>query len=57
MGTFDGVVSCLRAYSVAELRELVSGLDTYDWEIGMTRGARSPLHMTYLIGVPRAITS
>lgn len=53
VGTFDGVVSCLRAYSPAELRELVRGLDTYDWEIGDLRGGWSPLRGTYLIGVPK----
>ena len=53
MGTFDGVVSCLRAYSPAELRELVRGLDSYDWEIGAIRGGWSPLRGTYLIGVPK----
>jgi len=53
VGTFDGVVSCLRAYSPAELRELVRGLDAYEWEIGDVRGGWSPLRGTYLIGLPR----
>ena len=53
VGTFDGVVSCLRTYSKTELRELVRGLDTYTWEIGDFRGGWSPLRGTYLIGVPR----
>ena len=53
VGTFDGVVSCLRAYSPAELRQLVRGLDTYDWEVGDMRGGWSPLRGTYLIGIPR----
>ena len=53
VGSFDGLVSCLRAYSVAELRELVRGLDAYDWDIGTFRNWRSPLRGTYLIGVPR----
>jgi hypothetical protein len=57
VGTLDGVVSCLRAYSPAELRELVRGLDTYEWEIGDIRGGWSPLRGTYLIGVPRGIAS
>jgi hypothetical protein len=52
MGTFDGVVSCLRAYSPAELAELVRGLETYEWEIGEIRGGWSPLRGTYLIGTP-----
>lgn len=57
VGTFDGVVSCLRWYSPRELRELVRGFDGYDWDIGTIRSRRSPLHMTYLIGVPRRVAS
>ena len=53
VGTFDGVVSCLRAYSPAELGELVRGLDSYEWDIGEIRGGWSPLRGTYLIGVPK----
>ena len=53
VGTFDGVVSCLRAYSPRELRELVAGLDSYEWDIGRFRGGWSPLSCTYLIGVPK----
>jgi hypothetical protein len=53
VGTFDGIVSCLRTYSKAELAGLVRGLDTYDWEIGDFRGRWSPLRGTYLIGVPK----
>jgi hypothetical protein len=53
LGTFDGVVSCLRAYSPAELADLVRGLDTYDWDIGEMRGGWSPLRGTYLVGVPK----
>ncbi|HXG98689.1 MAG TPA: hypothetical protein VNJ06_16420 [Gemmatimonadales bacterium] len=52
VGTFDGIVSCLRTYSKPELRELVRGLDTYDWDIGDFRGRWSPLRGSYLIGVP-----
>ncbi len=53
VGTFDGIVSCLRTYSGPELRELVRGLDTYDWDIGDFRGRWSPLRGSYLIGVPK----
>jgi len=56
VGTFDGVVSCLRTYSVAELADLVRGLDTYDWDFGNFRGTWSPLRGTYLIGAPRSAT-
>src|ERR1051325_1869093 len=52
-GTFDGIVSCLRTYTHAELRTLVEGLDSYDWDIGDFRGKWSPLRGTYLIGVPK----
>ncbi len=53
LGTFDGVVSCLRTYSKPELKDLVRRLDTYDWEIGDFRARWSPLRGSYLIGVPR----
>ena len=53
VGTFDGVVSCLRTYSIKELRGLVWGLDTYDWDFGNFRVPRTPLRGTYLIGLPR----
>jgi hypothetical protein len=53
MGTFDGLVSCLRAYSPEELHDLVRGLDSYHWEIGDIRGGWSPLRGTYLIGLPK----
>ena len=53
VGLFDGIVSCLRTYSTAELRELSRGLDSYDWEIGEQRNGWSPLVVTYLVGVPK----
>ena len=57
VGTFDGVVSCLRWYSPAELRALVDGLDDFEWDIGEARAPHSPLRTTYLIGVPRRVLS
>jgi hypothetical protein len=57
VGTFDGVVSCIRWYSPAELRALAQEFDEYSWDIGITRDPRSPLHMTYLIGVPKGVAS
>jgi hypothetical protein len=53
---FDGVVSCLRTYSEAELREMVANLNAggYVWEIGQARSWRSPVPITYLIGYPRS---
>jgi len=50
---FDGIVSCLRTYSPAELKTLVEGVpdnETYDWEIGEQSGGRNPIPITYLIG-------
>jgi hypothetical protein len=51
---FDGLVSCLRTYSVAELRELTEGLNAtnYEWEIGEVKSMAGPIPITYLIGVP-----
>ncbi len=54
---FDGVVSCLRSYTVEELRALVAqveGADGYHWEVGAERAATSPLKITYCVGVPRS---
>jgi hypothetical protein len=56
VGLFDGIVSCLRTYSPAELKELLRGLDTpntFDWQVGETRSPWSPLVVTYLVGVPK----
>jgi hypothetical protein len=51
---WDGLVSCLRVYSPAELRELVSqlGASHYEWDIGEIRVG--PGVVTYLIGIPRS---
>ena len=51
---FDGLVSCLRTYSVQELRDLTARLDTndYHWDIGTVKCKMSPTPVTYLIGVP-----
>lgn len=50
----DGVLSCLRSYSLDDLRELTAGLDDngYRWEMGEERGGRTAI--TYLIGRPCA---
>jgi hypothetical protein len=51
---FDVLVSCLRVYSVPELRQLTDGLDRYQWDIGTVRMKWwLPVPITYLIGVPR----
>lgn len=55
---FDGIVSCLRTYSEAELAELVNGLTPapgsapYGWQIGKVRTPLSPLGVRYLVGYP-----
>jgi hypothetical protein len=55
---FDGVVSCLRTYSLTELQEMVAGLDPppagihYQWEIGRVPSPLSPIGVTYAIGYP-----
>jgi hypothetical protein len=51
---FDGVISCLRAYTPEELRELTHGLgrDEYHWEAGEESNRRLPVPITYLIGYP-----
>lgn len=55
---FDGVVSCLRAYSPQELKKLVAELTAserqyqYRWEIGECGGGISRSPITYLIGYP-----
>jgi hypothetical protein len=49
---WDGIVSCLRVYSPAELQDLVSRINTndYEWDIGALR--LGPGVVTYLIGIP-----
>jgi hypothetical protein len=51
---FDGIVSCLRAYSPPELGELTEGLcpNEYEWDIGEERRGFLPVPVTYLIGSP-----
>ena len=53
---FDGIVSCLRAYSPRELRDLTNGLadDGYRWEIGCVKRGFLRLPITFVVGYPRA---
>jgi hypothetical protein len=48
----DGLLSCLRCYSLADFRELTEGLSApdYEWKMGEERGG--PVPVTYLIGMP-----
>lgn len=53
---FDGIVSCLRTYTPAELRglvEAVPGADDYDWQYGVARLGPLPVGITYMLGYPR----
>ncbi len=56
---FDGFVSCLRAYSLGELREMTSGLESrgYRWEIGEKAGGLLPVRITYLFGCPQSVSA
>ena len=51
---FDGLVSCLRTYSVQDLRKLTAKLGTkdYHWEVGIAKSKMTPMPITYLLGVP-----
>ena len=53
---FDGIISCLRAYSPRELRELTGevGECGYRWEIGCLKRSFVRLPITYLVGYPSA---
>ncbi len=52
--TFDGVVSCLRTYTLDELGELArkAGGD-YAWDFGRANYPGFPIPVTWAIGVPR----
>lgn len=49
---WDGFVSCLRTYSLEELRDLVEGTagEPYRWTVGHV-GSRWPSRVTYAVGV------
>jgi hypothetical protein len=51
----DGLVSCLRTYSIEEMAALVAELEgpLYDWEIGWLPSPYSPIGVSYAIGAPR----
>ena len=55
---FDGLISCLRAYSLGELREMTKGLGVggYRWEVGEQAGGLLPVRITYLVGRPESIS-
>jgi hypothetical protein len=54
---FDGVISCLRAYSKKELSLLAAQVkaENYVWQIGEQSGGRAPI--TFLIGCPQPVSA
>lgn len=54
---WDGVVSQLRAYTVAELRELGRAAGTMEWRAGLRPFPRGPGQLTFLVGWPLATTT
>jgi len=48
---FDGLVSCLRTYTPAEMTEMTREFGDYHWEVGEEKG-KGPLPITYLLGYP-----
>lgn len=50
---FDGVVSCLRAYTTDELSKLAPSVEGYCWKAGQLRASYFWTSVTYLIGYPR----
>ncbi len=55
---YDGWMSCLRAYSLGELQEIISGIESehaglaYRWEVGTATSGLLPV--TYVLGSPVA---
>ncbi|HEY2108498.1 MAG TPA: hypothetical protein VGH17_01280 [Candidatus Acidoferrales bacterium] len=51
----DGLISCLRAYSLADLRAMTASVEShnYEWQIGEESNANLPLRVTYLVGWPK----
>jgi len=55
MVAFDGFISCLRTYSLQEMRDLVAKLDgkeKFTWEIGTVKLWIFP-NLVYLVGIPK----
>lgn len=51
---WDGMVSMGRAYTPLELLDLTRGQETYDWTVGRVGMHGGLVHVTHLLGVPRA---
>lgn len=54
---WDGLVSCLRVYSVKELTELTSDLQNYQFDIGTISIGPKGAYVTYLLGFPISKTA
>lgn len=56
---WDGMVSCLRAYTPEELERLVAALPSNDyvWDIGKLPVPNAPTNLVYLIGWPRRVSA
>lgn len=53
----DGIVSCLRTYTLDEMRQFVLEVDPqrcYCWQIGRLKSPLSPIGVQYLVGYPSA---
>lgn len=50
---FDGVVSCLRVYDEAELKDLTQGLDDFTWRVERPELGNPRVRATALVGLPR----
>jgi hypothetical protein len=55
----DGLISCLRAYSLVELRSMTAGVScsNYEWQIGEESNHHLPLRVTYLVGCPKKLVA
>jgi len=51
---WDGVVSCARTRTPAELKELTLGLSQFSWTSGYAQSSRFRLPVVYLVGTPVA---
>jgi hypothetical protein len=53
----DGIVSCLRTYSLHEMRELIAGLpaEHYGWEVGEAKSRWGGISWLYVLGYPLGI--
>ena len=57
LAVWDGLVSQLRTYSIAELKELASDFTApeYEWEFGLIEAKGIPYKTCYLIGCPTRV--